>query len=147
MNKTQKNAWFSVAMFSLSIIVAGYNFYRVFIFKRLPDSFLSRTWPILAFLLIFVPALILMRKKQSPAEVDFDERDGLIRKRAVMASYTSVWILLTIAILILWCVVGFDGTIAAWIFPFIILEVFFIAMIIYSIAILIQYGREENNHE
>ena len=141
MNRTQKNAWFSLAIFSLSIALAGRNFYCEFVAKKLPDSFLSRHWSTFAFLVIMIPALILLRKKQSPAEVDSDERDGLIRKKAMIASYTSVWILFTISILILWFAIGPNGTIAVWVFPLIILEVFFIAMIIYSIAILIQYGR------
>lgn len=141
MNKTQKNAWFSLAIFSFSIALAGYNFYCEFVAKKLPDSFLGRHWSAFVFFAIFIPAIILLRKKQSPAEVDSDERDVLIRKKALVASFTSVWILFTITILILLLAFGPDGTIAIWIFPLVILEVFFIAMIIYSIAILIQYGR------
>ena len=140
MNKTQKNAWFSLAIFSLSIALAGYNFYCEFVAKKFPDSFLGRHWSAFAFVVIFIPAIILLRKKQSPAEVDSDERDVLIRKKALLASYTSTWILFTISILILWFAIGPNGTIAVWIFPLVILEVFFIAMIIYSIAILVQYG-------
>ena len=147
MNKTQKNAWFSLAIFSFSIALAGYNFYCEFVVKKLPDSFLSRHWSVLAFLVIFIPAMILLRKKQSPAEVDSDEQDVLIRKKALVASYTSVWILFIISILILWLAIGPGGTIAVWLFPFIILEVFFIAMIIYSIAILVQYGRESKGEK
>ena len=147
MNKTQKMAWISLAIFSFSIALAGYNFYREFVAKKLPDSFLGRHWSAFAFLAIFIPAIILLRKKQSPAEVDSDERDGLIRKKALVASYTSVWILFTIAILILWLAFGLEDTMAVWLFPLIILEVFFIAMIIYSIAILIQYGRGGKNVE
>jgi hypothetical protein len=142
MNKTQKNAWFSLAIFSFSIALAGYNFYCEFVAKELPDNFLVRHWSVFAFLAIFIPAIILLRKQQSPAEVDSDERDALIRKNALVASYTSAWILFAISILILWLAVGPNGTIAVWIFPLIVLEVFFIAMIIYSIAILVQYDRE-----
>ena len=141
MNAAQKNAWISLAMFSFSIALAGHNFYCEFVSKKLPDSFLGRNWSAFVFLAVFIPATIVLQKKQSPAEVDSDERDELIRKKAVIVSYTSVWILFTISILILWFTIGPVGTIAVWIFPFIILEVFFIAMIIYSIAILIQYGR------
>ena len=141
MNKTQKNAWFSLAIFSLSIALAGHNFYCEFVAEKLPDSFLGRHWSAFAFFAIFIPAMILLRKKQSPAEVDSDERDALIRNKALLASYTSIWILFTISILILWLAVGPNGTMAVWIFPLIILDVFFIAMIIYSIAILVQYGR------
>jgi hypothetical protein len=91
--------------------------------------------------------MVVLRKKQSPAEVDSDERDGLIRKKALVVSYTSVWILFTISIFILWFSFGSDGTISMWVFPFIILEVFFVAMIIYSIAILVQYGRGRKDGE
>ena len=147
MNKTQKMAWISLGMFSFSIALAGYNFYCEFVSKKLPDSFLGRHWSALAFLAIFIPAMILLRKKQSPSEVDSDERDGLIRKKALFASYTSVWILFTGSILILLFAFGPDGTIAVWTFPLIILEVFFISMIIYSISILVQYGRSNKGEE
>jgi len=140
MNKTQKMAWFSLAIFSFSIVLAGYNFYCEFVAKKLPDSFLGRHWSAFVFFAIFIPTIILLRKKQSPAEVDSDERDALIRKKALLTSYTSVWILFIISILILCLVIGPNGTMAVWVFPLIILEVFFIAMIIYSIAILVQYG-------
>jgi hypothetical protein len=141
MNKTQKNAWFSLAIFSFSIALAGYSFYCEFVAKKLPDSFWGRHWSAFVFFAIFIPAMILLRKKQSPTEVDSDERDVSIRKKALVVSYTSVWILFTILILILWLAFGLDGTMAVWLFPLIILEVFFVVMIIYSIAILIQYGR------
>jgi len=65
----------------------------------------------------------------------------------VMASYTSAWILLTISILIPLLVIEPDGTIAVWVFPFIVLEVFFTAMIIYSAAVLIQYGWRDKGNE
>jgi Na+/H+ antiporter NhaC len=147
MNRTQKYAWFSLAIFSLSIAVAGYNFYGVFVSKKLADSFIGRYWSVFAFSLILIPALILLRKKQSPAEVDSDERDEQIRKKAIVASYTSAVILFIISILILWFAVGPNGTIPVWIFPLIVLEVFFMAMVVYSIAILIQYGRAGKENE
>ena len=147
MNKTQRMAWYSLAIFSFSIVLAGYNFYCEFVMENLPESFFGRHWSVIVFFAIFIPAMILLRKKQSPVEVDSDERDILIRKKALVVSFTSVWILFIISILILFFAFGSDGRIAVWIFPLVILEVFFIAMIIYSIAILVQYGREGKDAE
>ena len=86
-------------------------------------------------------AFLLYRKKQSPAEVKSDERDNLIQKRAALVSFVSVWILLIISYVILWHIVGLDGSIPLYILPFIYLGVFFAAILVYNVSVLIQYGR------
>jgi NADH:ubiquinone oxidoreductase subunit K len=83
---------------------------------------------------------IFLRKKQSSKEPDSDERDDLIKRRAVLVSFVSVWILLAAATLIPGIILGQTGTISAYILPFINVSIFLIAMMVYSVAILVQYG-------
>ena len=94
----------------------------------------------IAYFVFIAASIIFLRKKQSPAEPDFDERDNLIKKRAVLASFVSVWLLLAATTIIPRLIVGQDGSIPVWTLPLINLGVFLIAMLVYSVAILIQYG-------
>jgi len=139
MNKTQKGAWFGLATTLLCFAILGYVFIGIFIFEKLPGRFDWFLWW-LVYLLLLGGAFIFLRRKQSPAEVNFDERDDLIKKRAAQVCFISVWILLITSYAILWHIVGLDGSIPLWILPFIYLGVFFAAGLVYNVAVLVQYG-------
>jgi len=83
---------------------------------------------------------VWLRIKQSRAEVDSDEGDDLIKKRAVLVSFTSVWILLFAATIIPWFAVGQDGSIPVCLLPIINFGVFLIVALVHSVAVLVQYG-------
>jgi uncharacterized membrane-anchored protein len=140
MNKTQKGAWFNLVGTLLCFALGIYIVVEVFILRRLPEGF-GRFWGLLAFWLVTGIAIIFIQKKQSPAEVDSDERDNFIKKRAVLASFVSVWILLFASSIIPRFIVGPNGSIPVWILPIINLCVLLIVMLIYSAALLIQYSR------
>jgi len=139
MNKTQKGAWFNLVTGLLCLAVLGYLFVEVFILKRLPEGF-GRVFGLLAYCLLLGGAFISLRRKQSPAEVDSDERDNLIKYRAVIASFVSVWILLAAVTVIPRFVVGIKGSIPVWLLAFINLGVLLGALLVYSVAVLVQYG-------
>jgi len=92
-------------------------------------------------LLFMVVSVVLLRIKQSRAEVDFDERDNSIRKTAVLVSFVSLWVLLIAASIIPAFILGDVGSIPVSFLPIINLSVFLITMLVYSSAVLIQYGR------
>ena len=140
MNKTQKTAIFSLASFLFGIIVMAYTFTSLFILKIWPPGFSGKYWSLFAYIAIVIVALTFLRKKQSPNEPDSDERDELIKKRAVLVSFVSVWLLLIAATLIPWFILGETGAIAVYVLPLINLVIFMVAMVVYSVAILIQYG-------
>ena len=140
MNKTQKSAIFCLVTFLFCVVVMAYPFISIFILKSWPESFFSRFWSMIAYFVFIAASIIFLRKKQSPAEPDFDEGDNLIKKRAVLASFVSVWLLLAATTIIPRLIVGQDGSIPVWTLPLINLGVFLIAMLVYSVAILIQYG-------
>ena len=141
MNKTQKTAIFTLVTSLFCIAVMAYTFISIFIFKVWPPGFYGKYWSLIAYIAIVVASVTFLRKKQSPDEPDFDERDDLIKKRAVLACFVSVWILLAAATIISRLIVGQDGSIPVWTLPFINLGVLIIAMLVYSVAILVQYGR------
>ena len=140
MNKTQKSAIFCLVTFLFCVVVMAYPFISIFILKSWPESFFSRFWSMIAYFVFIAASIIFLRKKQSPAEPDFDERDDLIKKRAVLVSFVSVWILLAAACIIPRFILGETGAIPVYVLPFINLGIFMIAMLVYSIAILVQYS-------
>ena len=146
MNKTQKGTWFSLAAGLTCIASFGYIFVQFFVLRKQPG--LTGLWPLLVAygVLLGVP-IIFLRKKQSPREVDKDERDSLIEKRAVIAAFVSVWILLFAATIIPRFIVGLDGSIPVWSLAFINVGILLIVLFVYSVAVLVQYGRGGKNHE
>jgi len=140
MNKTQKGAVFCVASCLFAAGVIAYLFVSLFISKTWPTGFLAKYWSLIAYIAVVVASFTFLRKKQSPAEPDSDERDELIKKRAVLVSFVSVWILLIATTVILNFIVGETGSIPVYLFPFINLGIFITAMLVYSAAILVQYG-------
>ncbi len=147
MNKTQKGAWIKLAA-GLMLMGTYIGLYiRLFVIKKLPTPF-GAFWVVLGFFLLLGLTLYAIQKKQSPREVDKDERDSLIEKRAVIAAFVSVWILLFAATIIPRFIVGIDGAIPVWSLAFINVGILIIVLFVYSIAVLVQYGRgakEEHN--
>ncbi len=141
MNKTQKSAIFSLVAFLFAAGVMAYPFISIFILKTWPTGFLAKYWSVIVFIAVAVASVAFLRKKQSAAEPDFDERDELIKKRAVLVSFISVWPLLIAATVIPRFILGETGLIPVYLLPFINLGIFIIAMLVYSVAILVQYGR------
>ena len=147
MNKTQKRAWLCLAGMIIGIPCLAYIFIMLFALGELPDSFLGRGWPLIVFWAFIVVTWICMLRKQSPKEVDSDERDKLIKRRAVLIGFVSVWILLAAVSIALWLILGLDGAIPVWLLTIINLCVFSVVALIFQIAILIQYGRRGKDGE
>jgi len=140
MNRTQKVAWFNLGGGLLCIGVHIWVVVRLLILKTVPGG-VERLWPATVFCILLAASIVLMRRKQSLAEVDSDERDQLIKYRAVVTCFVSVWILLAAATGIPQLAVGVKGSIPVWLLAFINVGVLLIALSVYSAAILIQYGR------
>ena len=138
MNRTQKGAWFTLGVAILLIAFSIFIIADMLTAGVRSKQFIN-IWSLLIIAFMAISALFL-RRKQSPAEVDFDERDNLIKAKAVLIGFVSVWILLIAASLIPQFVVGDGGSIPACLLPIINLGVFLIVMPIYSAAVLVQYG-------
>lgn len=147
MNKMQKSAIFCLVTFLFCVVVMAYPFISIFILKSWPESFFSRFWSMIAYFVFIAASIIFLRRKQSPNEPDFDERDDLIKKRATMVSFVSVWILLAAACIIPRFILGETGSIPVYVLTFINLGIFMIAMLVYNVAILVQYGWGDKDDE
>ena len=157
MNRAQKNAWFGLmnCLLAISFFVVfflGQKFACVPGFKPISKpsqweifiDFLVRHWqlilivfPIIALILLLVP-----RKKQSPAEPDFDELDTVIQNKATRVSFTSVWFLWPLALILTIPMLGEAAHPIAVFCVFIYLVIFIICMTIYFSTKVILYRKQ-----
>ena len=135
MVREQKQAWFTIVVFLLTLI----TFVILLYFVR----------PIVAvagFAVFGLAGLtpLLFRKKADPTEVDIDERDAGIGKTAALAGAMMSYGAFILACMILWSVCYYQGKEVVSIHTLPII-VFIGGMVLYvarAIVILVLYGRE-----
>jgi hypothetical protein len=140
MNRTQKGAWFTLTVAILLLVFGAIIYAAMFALgSRTVEGRLVRVWGWI--ILVFLAGgAVFVHWKRKHSDVDFDERDNTIRKNAVVVSFISLLALLIAASLIPNLVVGDNGAIPVCFLPIINLGVFLIVMLIYSVAVLVQYG-------
>ena len=140
MNRTQKTAWLNVSGFLMGIILCSYPLIMILAFRRLPNRIV-----IAVLLLVFAAQLgwwiFLLRKKQSPAEPEADERDKVIMRNAILISFVSTWLLLAAATVLPMLLLGPAGSLPVFLLPLINMGVFSLAVLVYFAAVLVQYRR------
>jgi len=146
MNKTQKGALavlvitIVLLIFSITIPIAWFN-------EKITLRILPLVFLVLAYIAMGL-SVILFRRKQSPSEVDYDERDIAIKQKAIFASYITLWILVFLACTIPFRIFSLHiQIIPVSLLPIALFLMFLIVMLVYSLTILIHYGRKEKNNE
>ena len=137
MNKTQKGACYGIL---LSLLLAG-----IVIFDLI-DTIVG--WPIKLLIgavwggLLLVPIYLIERKKD-PREVDMDERDKRIVKRALLASFILLAVMLGLAFVIAFFILGLQSTMSITMDELSAIIYFFLVafVLVLSLAVLAQYGR------
>ena len=140
MNKTQKGAWLTVAGVLLVLASTLYITIQIGVRHKPPERVWLCIW-VSAFVLVTSIGIFFFRRKQSPPEPESDERDNLIKYRAVLAAFISVWPLFLAASVIPKFIVGANGSIPVFLLPIVTVFMFYIALLVYSVAVLIQYAR------
>ena len=144
MNKTQQGACYGIL---LSLLLAG-----IVIFDIL-DTIVG--WPIKLLVgavwggFLLVPIYFINRKKD-PREVDMDERDKRIIKKALLASFVLLAGMLGVAFVAALFGLGIQGTLSVTMdeLSAVIYFAFIAFIFVLSLAVLFQYGRGprgENN--
>ena len=144
MNKAQKFAWLGLILgalmlgfvinMTIEMLSSGSHLFavvRIWALLIIPFGTVS---------LVYTCRTVLLAKKQGIPKVDYDERDHLIWKKAALAAFVSLLIALAAASITPQFIVGQTGNIPAWLLPIIHFGVLIIAFIVYSAAVLIQYG-------
>jgi hypothetical protein len=147
MNRTQKGAWFTLGISSLLILFLAFVLRSMFApGDRLAGVDLARGWSWLV-LLFTVVSLFFVFRRQSPAEPAADERDHLIKRNAVRASFLAVCVLLAVEAVLPSKLVGDAGSIPVAVVPIVNTAILFTAMLVYAAAVLVQYGRGVRNEQ
>ena len=145
MNRTQKNALSALMFLLLTNTMFVYVFFRLFVLKNTPDTFVGRFLPLAILILTSGALLIWTLKRQSSGEVSADERDKLIDNKAGFAAFISALFVFPIAAVIPRLILGENGCVPAWLLPLINFGAFIILTMIYFVAILLQYTSGRGN--
>lgn len=156
MNKTQKSAWCGVFM---SVFILLVPVIRMNIGGAVPalrtniDSTIPMD-PLFAHLFfIIIPAVLLLlatffiNRKRKNAEAEIDERDRFIIRKALIATFVSICVIPIVACAVAIFALEPEATILVRCFPVIIYFAYIIFILIFSAAILIQYGRSDKGEK
>jgi hypothetical protein len=137
MNRTQKEALGGLIFFTVTLVFAASILAARLIFKK---NVVYVTYFLLATIVITnVLGLLYLLRKQSPREVITDERDKLIKLKALFVSFVSVMISLAAMLVALKVIVGIEGSIGVWLLVMILFGISIAAVMVYYAAVLILY--------
>jgi len=139
MNKTQKSAWCGVFMsvFILLVLVIRMNIGSII---KMDHLFAHLFFIIIPAVLLLL-AIFFINRKRKNAEAKIDERDRFIIRRALIATFVSICVIPIVACAVAIFALEPEATILVRCFPVIIYFAYIIFILIFSAAILVQYGR------
>lgn len=85
--------------------------------------------------------------KNKYQKLPLDERDLLIKKKAMLTAYSAFWGAFILAAYIPWFIIGFEGTININYLPTMVFGGMFLVMTVQSIVTLNEYGWRDKNDE
>jgi len=144
MNKTQKGAWSTMMGGFLGVSIYVGLYLRMFVTRKMPTT-VGAIWVIAGAFLLTGLVLYMNQRKQSSAEVESDERDKIIQKNAVLVAFICVWLLLFIFSFASGIIIGVDGSIPVWLIALVNVGILNIILMIYSVAVLVQYKWRPGN--
>lgn len=143
MNKTQKGAWYALTCFTILLGLAVWWTVQLFVTKEWP-GWVSRYIGMLGCLAVLAGGWWL-RKKQSKHEPDADERDKMIKKKALVATTTSLGLIVASLLSYMYITFGPDYSIPVWALAILSFSIGYLVLGVYLVAVLIQYGRGGDN--
>ncbi len=150
MNKTQKSAWCGVfiSVFILLVPVIRMNIggavpaLRTNIDSTIPmDPLFAHLFFIIIPAVLLLLAIFFINRKRNNAEAEIDERDRFIIRRALIATFVSICVIPIVACAVAIFALGPQATIPIGGFPMILYCGYIVFILIFSVAILVQYGR------
>jgi hypothetical protein len=137
MNRYQK-----IALFNLIVITAT----TIITTTVIAIEFRIRGYSTIGLWFIGILALLkftpfMFKKPESRSGVVCDERDNLIRKRALSFAYTTFWIVFVLSSYLLFMIIGPKNFVPTMTLPLMAFGGALFMKIVCSVAILVQYGR------
>jgi hypothetical protein len=145
MNRTQKMAWWcvicTVAAVVMSVIVVLLLRHRLSLNKVLlyGVATICMAGPLSGLGFLFT--------KKDKGPVTYDERDGSIRKNAAYSGFAGAFLFACAAYMTPFFVLGPNATISVRWLPQIWIGTFLVQYFLYSLTILVGYGRGGNQNE
>jgi hypothetical protein len=137
MNRACKLARFTVIVISTSCVLSGGAFLILYFTLGLPKASAGLAFMSLIFLLGFTP--LMYRKDQG--KVVCDERDIEINGKAVAAGFVTAYLVMGLACMLSFFVLGPKGTLSVQWLPMIFMGGGLSHGLVHSIVILVEYGR------
>jgi hypothetical protein len=136
MNRIQKIAWFFVVTITVSIVLTLIAISILYAKYGFPKAIAGFGTMGLAGVAGFSPLIF----KKDKGKVIFDERDRIIKRRAALAGFGMSYLVVGLACMIPFSVLGPKASISVSWLPNIFGAAAIAMFYIYSIAILVQYG-------
>ena len=137
MNRVQKFAWVFVVSILAALVISLVAVGILYAYVGMPKALLGLCFMGLSGLAGLAP--LLVRKDNAPVETD--ERDLLFQRRAAIAGFATAYLVFGAACMIPFFVLGPSAKVSiAWL-PTIFMGAGLSHYFVYSLAILIQYGR------
>jgi len=145
MNREQKMAWFTLIMMgsglvlSLAAVSAAYFGFGLPIRRAVGGFAFSGV--------IGLSGLAPVLFKKHKGKVELDERDVLIKRKALLGAYSIFWFLFVLAAMIPFFVLGPKGKVGVWYLACVVLGGMFVVMLVQSIVTLEEYGWREKREK
>lgn len=145
MNRTQKMAWMVVVCISAALVASLAAVGILTSYVGMPRAWGGLGFMGLAGLAGLAP--LVFRKDQGP--VALDERDALYQHRAALAGFTAAYLVVGAACMVPFFVLGPSAMVRVVRLPMIFMGAGLSHYFMYSVVILVQYGRtdKETDHE
>ncbi len=145
MNRQQKIAKFNLIVVLVAITLSITAFGIAHLVAGLP---IQRALGGFGFIgLIGFAGLSPLLYKQGLGKVSFDERDVIIKKKAMLGAYTIFWALFVLAAMIPFFILGPDGTISVKYLPAMVFGGMFTVILVQSIVTLEEYGWKDKGEK
>ena len=136
MNKTQKSAWIGLVLVAFLFMIPTID-----IVDKSLGPLLTHVGGYSVGLPLLILVIYLIRKIETQPGVNFDERDKLIIKKAVIMAFAAVSIVLIAWYILTLFSLGEAGLISVSKLPVIVYIASILFIFVCSIAVLVQYGR------
>ena len=141
MNRAQKMAKFTVVVIAASCILSGVAVLVGYFLVGVPKAYAGLAFMGISGLAGLAPLIY----KKERARVTFDERDHMINRRAALVGFAAAYLVMGLACMLPFFVLGPRASVSVGNLPLIFMGGGLSHYFAYSLAILLQYGKEGAN--
>ena len=138
MNRHQKIAWFTLIIEAIALGLSLVAFCVAYLIFDCPAKKAAAGFGFISIMGFSGLAPVLFKKEKD--KIKMDERDLLIKRKAMLAAYWMFWPLFVLAAMLPFFVLGPDGKVGVWYLAWIVFGGIFFVMLIESIVTLEEYG-------